>query len=540
MKDTDLPGDMHAAEDEAFGGGVGTRRVASGVPNLDMVLGGGLAHGSLVLIMGLPGSGKTTLASQMAFAAARAGQTALILTALSESTGKLLEHLRVFTFFDPGLLGGLVQLFNLQATLAQGLQATREMIVSETRRIRADLVLLDGFRGMRSVDSEPQAAREFLYTLGTTLGALGVTTLITSEADPRDPTFFPETTTADAIVGLHYQLLGVRQYRGIEVIKARAAAPLPGLHALTLGIDGASVYPQLEERITAATLGADAQTQGAAPLISTPSPNSAGSAPTGRATFELAELDAMLAGGIPRTTCTLLAGSLGVGKTLMALHWALAAVRAGERVVFLGFREDREQLQRAAAPFLIGPELEQALQPGGGLTFLEVPPIKVNADILADRLLAEIDASGAQRIVVDSIAELERAILRGLDPGRLEDYLAALLRAMRARRVTALLLKETDKALAATLDFSADPLSILAENVLLLQQLPFQGQLHRILSILKLRFSDHDTTLREYRISAPKGVEVLEPFASDQGVLAGITHDQEQARASGKRDLQPH
>ncbi|HEV8191676.1 MAG TPA: hypothetical protein VGP82_09360 [Ktedonobacterales bacterium] len=93
-----------------------------------------------------------------------------------------------------------------------------------------------------------------------------------------------------------------------------------------------------------------------------------------------------------------------------------------------------------------------------------MPPIKVNADILADRLLAEIDAGGAQRIVVDSIAELERAILRGLDSGRLEDYLAALL------------LKGTDKALAATPDCNADPLSVLAENVLLLLQLPFQGR----------------------------------------------------------------
>lgn len=521
------------------------RSITTGIPHLDMILGGGVPRGALVLVMGLPGSGKTTLASQIAFTAARAGQTALVLTALSESTSKLLEHLRAFSFFDPNLVGGPAQFLSLQGTLGQGLGATAETIIAEARRVRADLIMLDGFRGMRSVDTEPQAAREFLYTLGTTLGTLGITTLITSETDPRDPTFFPETTTADVILGLHYQLLGVRQYRGIEVIKARAVAPLPGLHSLTLGIDGIGVYPQLEERVSYATLGPDAQAQGAAPQ--------AGSAPIAdveaetpskaplarRATFDLPELDAMLKGGIPRTTCTLLAGSLGVGKTLMALHWALAGVRAGEQTVFLGFREDREQLELAAEPFQIAPELERALQPRGGLIFLEAPPIKINADILADRLISELDKTGAKRLVVDSVAELERAILRGLDPGRLEDYLAAFLRAMRARRVTALLLKETDKALAATLDFSADPLSVLAENVLLLQQLPYRGQLHRILSILKLRFSDHDTTLREFRINAPMGVEVLEPFESNLGVLAGITRDQEHARGSSNRDARP-
>jgi circadian clock protein KaiC len=136
--------------------------------------------------------------------------------------------------------------------------------MEEARRLRADLILLDGFRGMRNVDAEPQAAREFLYELGTTLGALRTTLLVTTETDPRDPTFFPETTTADVILGLHYTLLGVRQHREIEVIKARGRAPLPGLHTLTISGDGASVYPQLEERNAHDMLGCDAQTQGAA------------------------------------------------------------------------------------------------------------------------------------------------------------------------------------------------------------------------------------------------------------------------------------
>jgi circadian clock protein KaiC len=503
----------------------------TGVRDLDTLLGGGLPRGSLVLIMGLPGSGKTTLASQIAFTAARSGRRVLILTALSESTNKLIAHLGAFTFFDPALIGGPVQFLSLQGSLSDGLEATATTILAEARRMRADLVMLDGFRGMRSVGDAPQAAREFLYNLGTTLGTLSCTTLITSETDPRDPTFFPETTTADVILGLHYQLLGVRQYRGIEVVKSRATAPLPGLHALTLTADGASVYSQLEERVSLDARSDDAQTQGAA-LAMDAKPATAST--RGRVTFDLPVLDAMLSGGIPRATCTLLAGSLGTGKTLIALHFALAGVRAGERVVFLGFRESREQLRQAAAPFGMGPELDRALSPGGGLTFLEVPPIKVNADILGHRLLAELDQTGAQRLVVDSIAELERAILRSPDPNRLEDYLAALLRAVRARSVTALLLKETDKALAATLDFSADPLSLLAENVLLLQQLPFRGQLYRILSILKLRFSAHDATLREFRIAAPEGVTVLQPFASATGVLAGITRDQEE-EASGQR-----
>ena len=49
----------------------------------------------------------------MAFAAARRGRTVLVLTALSEPTSKLLEHLRSYTFFDPDLVGESVQFLSL-------------------------------------------------------------------------------------------------------------------------------------------------------------------------------------------------------------------------------------------------------------------------------------------------------------------------------------------------------------------------------------------------------------------------------------------
>ncbi|MBA2332456.1 MAG: circadian clock protein KaiC, partial [Actinobacteria bacterium] len=46
------------------------KRLATGVPELDLVLGGGLLPGSLVVIAGGPGTGKTILAEQISFAAA--------------------------------------------------------------------------------------------------------------------------------------------------------------------------------------------------------------------------------------------------------------------------------------------------------------------------------------------------------------------------------------------------------------------------------------------------------------------------------------
>jgi circadian clock protein KaiC len=491
--------------------------------HLDQVLGGGVPRGGLVLIMGVPGSGKTTIASQIAFAAARAGKKVLLLTAISEPTNKLLAHLASFTFFDRELIGGLIQVLSLQQVLPEGLKATSEEVRLLTRQHQAGLVMLDGFRGMESIDRNPQGARELLYTLGTILGTRRTTLLVTSETDPRDPAFYPETTTADVILGLHYRLEGVRQQRGLEVVKARGSAPMPGLHALTLGSEGASVYPQLEERVAAALLGGDAQTKGAVSFAGGESRPSVLQYPTERVAFSLPELDTLLQGGLNRATSTLMTGSLGTGKTLTALHFALAGVRSGEPVVFLSLRETVEQLLLFTQPFAIGGEFMAALEKRDTLALLEMPPIKVNPDVIADRLFETLDKMRATRLVIDSVAELERALARSGDPSRLEEYMAALVRALQVRKVTGLFIKETPKVLGPILDFSTDPLSILAENLLLLQQLPYQGQVHRVLSVLKMRYSAHDTSLREFQIIPPQGVKVLTPLESGNTLLAGLT-----------------
>lgn len=503
----------------------------TGVPNLDLVLGGGVPRGALVLIVGPPGSGKTTLTNQMAFAAARAGRHALILTALSEPTNKLVANLRSFSFFEENLLGDAIRVLSLQQFLPRGLEATADEIVALARRARATFVMLDGFRGIRGADSNPQAAREFLYDVGTALSVQGATTVITSEAQPRDASLFPEATTADVLVGAHYSLDGVRQRRAIEAIKVRGAAPLPGLHGLTLTGDGAVVYPRLEARVVASAQPVAAGQPRDGTRGSEEGGEEGGTG--GRLSFGLPELDALLGGGFTRETSTLLMGSLGTGKTLLALHLAAAALAAGEPVVFLGFREDRRQLLLAADAFDPGLRIRQALA-RGDLTFLRMPPVELDADAVAERLFGALDRTGARVLVVDSVTELERAAMRSGDPGRVDDYLAAMVEALRRRGTTSLFVKETQRILAAQIDVSADAISVIAENVLLLQQVTYRERLHRVLSVLKMRFSAHDTLLREFVIAPPAGIRVLAPLESDADVLSGIARQQGGTTAAGE------
>src|SRR6478672_8743957 len=91
----------------------------TGVPGLDPILGGGMLRRGMVCIVGGPGTGKTVLAQQLAFATASSGRSALYFSGLSEPHERLIEHLRAFTYFDEGLLAQRVQLLSLSPALEQ-------------------------------------------------------------------------------------------------------------------------------------------------------------------------------------------------------------------------------------------------------------------------------------------------------------------------------------------------------------------------------------------------------------------------------------
>lgn len=499
----------------------------TGVPNLDAILGGGLARGALVIIMGAPGSGKTILANQIAFSVAKQGRGALVLTALSESTGKLVAHMRSFRFFDEDLLGDRVQFLSMQQFLKQGLAGASEEVIAIARRSRAGTIVLDGFRGMRGTATNPQEAREFLYDMGTALSVIGATTIVTSEADPRDPAFFPESTTADAIIGLHYEVRGVRQFRRIEAIKVRGAAPMPGLHGMAIGERGIVVYPRLEARVARESRESASERmllaaapENAAPLDAAELVASGGGTNSGRATFDLPELDDLLGGGINRNTSTIVFGSPGAGKTTLALRFALAGVEDGDRALFLGFHETPRQLLMKADTLGMGPQLREALS-SEKLTLIRLAPVELNPDIIADQLLRLLDESHAARLVVDSVTELREAASTP-DPMRAQQYLTALMEAIRRRNVTAIFTREVRNTSASELDFTNEPTSPMAENVLLLQQVLYGGKLHRVLSVLKMRFSDFDSTLREYTITPGDTLRVLARLESGEDMMSGI------------------
>jgi circadian clock protein KaiC len=149
------------------------------------------------------------------------------------------------------------------------------------------------------------------------------------------------------------------------------------------------------------------------------------------------------------------------------------------------------------------------MRPSGVMTLQHWAPVELNPDIVADRLVATLDKVGARRLVIDSVIELEHAIREGGDPRRANSYIASLVEALRQRDITAMFIREHDTTIATRMSLTPGALAVLAENVLLLQHIEDDAALHRVLSVVKMRYSAHDAQLHEFIIQAPAGIQLL-------------------------------
>jgi circadian clock protein KaiC len=487
--------DIPAQKVEAIGPAARTiDHFATGVPNLDLVLGGGLLRGTIVMVVGPPGSGKTILGQQIAFRAASRGEVALYFTGYSESHEKLLAHNRSLTYFSEEAIGTEVQMGSLPDLLAEGAEAAKRAVLASAQKAHASLVLLDGFRSIRSFLPDDQAAAEFLYSVGTTLAMLGATLIVLVEGDSDDRIRDPEQSVCDVILALHRVVRGGGHRRALEVLKVRGAAPLAGVHPFVIDADGVTVYPRLESMVPAE----------ASPWM----PDRAG--------FGIPEIDALIMGGLNVATSTVAAGTPGLGKTLLGLHFLAEGARRGERGLFAGFIESPAQLRAKARTFGIDLEAEER---AGTLELLIIPPHDLDADLAAWRIRERIEALHVQRLVIDSATELEGGLT---SPERSTMFLASFAAYLRSEGVTTYMTVDVPTIVGPELSFSGNPLLVFAENLLLLRYAEVAGELHRVFAVLKMRFSDFDRALRVYTIEDNVGIKIAGPAPRAEGLLTGL------------------
>lgn len=464
-------------------------QLPTGVPGLDAVLGGGLERPSLAAIVGSPGAGKTVLASQILFHAARQGLQTIVFTSFSEGNEQYIHHMRSMRFFDPTLLGDHVQLFTLNSILSDAGGEPAATIAKTIIATGAKLVLLDGFQNADPLLAPGQVIREILAALAVQIRYLDTTILVTIAGDARDPQHHTEMTVADAVISLSYTVQGRRHQRLLEVVKMRGRSQQPGLHSYQITSDGLVVFPRIED---------------------IPKPERRLPV-TERAPFQLPELDKLLGGGPNIGTTTLLAGAPGVGKTVLGLHWTLAEERPDGVSVFICFSEQQEQLEHKAAAF--GLDLRGAIE-RGRVRVIRFAAASINPDQVAATLLAELAAPEVRRVVIDDI----NILLHELGE-RARDYISALNDLLHGYAVTALYLLEIPPFEGLRVQLTNTPLAAVGDSIIVVQQYEIAGGLRRLLAVLRMRLSFFDRTLRELVLDEQAGIRILAPEESIIGLL---------------------
>lgn len=468
----------------------------SGVPNLDLLLDGGVPEGDVILVMGPPGSGKTTLSLQIAFRAASSNKNVAYVSTLSEPPARLARHLRSFSFFDESRIGKQLFLLHMYPIIKEGLDRTLDALIAAVKENRASLLIIDGLDTIRDLHAGTVPIRSFIYELAVALGGLDCTTILTSTGSGRlEPGTgsSPELTMSDSILLLSQVNVGTQAVRTFQLQKVRGRSPMLGVHTMRLGPDGVSLFPRIEALTTPSDSGLHHE----------------------RLPLGHVELDRMLSGGLLRGSVTLVAGAPGTGKTLVGLQYILEGARRGEKGLIISYRESPSLLVDKVRAF--GMDLATPMEQGLVRVFHHVP-IDTGVDELLCEMLREIEAFDPERLTLDSVAEIEHAVI---DERRRRSVLVCFAEVIRAGKVTAVVTREISQTTGPELDFSDSALSTLGENLILLRYVEFRSELYRILSILKMRDTAHDRTIRQYEVTSD-GLRVLTAVESAEGVLLGI------------------
>lgn len=486
---------VHKSPQEAGQPGkVKIRQLPTGVRGLDEIVGGGLPEFSFNIIAGAPGCGKTTLAHQFIFANATPQKPALYFTVLGEPAVKMLRYQQQYSFFDPAKLNSTIRFIHLgDVVVEKDFSGILEELKREVQASNPAIVVVDSFRAMflKVRGSTEMELQTFIQNLAVFLASWQATTFLIGEYTDAEICDNPAFTVADGLFWLTQNVERNSVVRKLQIMKLRGQESVPGLHTIRIGDAGVQAFSRTLGLVNKRVVHHKRR----------------------RLHIGIPELDKMLGGGILEGDSVLVAGPSGTGKSALATQFLAEGLRHGEPGIAAIFEERPQGYMARAGGFglnLKGPQTR------GMLEVLYLRPLDLSVDEAMQSILDAVKRIGAKRLVIDSLVGFEMA----LAPGFREDFRESLYRmiaALTGAGLTILTTVEIEDTFTA-FEFSHYTISFLTDDIIRMRYVEIDGQLRKVIVVVKMRGGNHSKDIREYVINE-KGMVIISPRRTDYARL---------------------
>jgi circadian clock protein KaiC len=478
------------------------QRSSTGIEGLDEILLGGLVAGSLYLVDGNPGAGKTTLALQYLLEGLRAGERCLYVT-LSETRNELVANARSHGWSLEGieileLLGDELQVdgeseLTMYHPSEVELGVTTRRALQKIDELKPRRMVFDSLSELRLLAQSSLRYRRQILGIKQFLVGRDCTALLLDDRTAEGPDMQLQSI-AHGVISLdaHTPPYG-RTVRQLQVVKFRGSDFRSGLHDFVIHRGGLTVFPRLlaTEHGTAFTRE---------------------TVPSG-----IHALDALLGGGIDRGTSTLLIGPPGSGKSTIALQYAHAASLRGDHAAIFSFEESQGLLFDRAAGLGM-PIVEGGA--GGQIRVRHIDPAEIAPGEFAALVRHAVEHDGARVVVIDSLNGYLNAMPE-------DKFLAAQLHELLAylsnHGVATFLIAAQSGMLGPNVRAPIDA-SYLADAVVMMRMFEHGGRVKKAISVMKKRSGAHEESIRQIWFDS-SGVHLSEPLLHLRGVLTGVPED---------------
>jgi len=487
----------------------------TGIQGFDEITGGGLPTGRPTLVCGGAGCGKTLFGMEFLVRGATQFNEPGVFMSFEETNEELIKNVASLGF-------DLVALVRNQKIALDHVQIERSEIEETGEydleglfirlgyaidKIGAKRVVLDTIESLFAGLPNQLILRAELRRLFHWLKDKGVTAIITGERGDETLTRQGlEEYVSDCVIMLDHRVTEQTSTRRLRVVKYRGSMHGTNEYPFLIDENGFSVLP-----ITSLGLNH---------IVSNK-----------RISSGITALDNMLEGkGFYRGSTVLVSGTAGVGKTSIAAHFAEAACKRGERVLYFCFEESPNQLMRNMLS--VGIELEPWVRKGL-LQFQATRPTFYGLEMHLAVTHKIVNVFKPDIVILDPI----NTFIIGDKESEVKTMIMRIVDFLKANQITALFTSLTSNDSA--LESSDVGISSLIDTWILLRDIELSGERNRGMYVLKSRGMANSNQIREF-ILTDHGVELREVYIGASGVLTGSARIAQEALENAEVLMRKH